>query len=489
MLKQQELGRKLGKKDYDAQVPGLRTRLLQAQAQLEQAGFPLIVLIHGADGAGKSETANTLNAWLDARYLVTRAYEPPSEDERQRPEFWRYWMWLPPSGRVGLFLGSWYTQPIVDRAYGRLGAREMLSKMDRINAFERTLSDEGALFVKLWFHVSEREQRRKFEKLESSKQTRYRVTRREWKNHERYSAFVAATEEALRQTSSGTAPWTVIESGDERYRNVTAAETILERLEHRLSSAKAPASAPPQTNVPDPVTVLDKLDLTLKLDKREYEERLSEREAELGRLSRKLRRKERSAIIAFEGWDAAGKGGAIRRLIWGLDARQYQVISVAAPSDEERAHHYLWRFWRHLPKRGRITIYDRTWYGRVLVERVEGFAREQQWRRAYSEINDFERELIDDGTILIKFWLHISREEQLRRFQAREQEPWKQHKISPEDYRNRAKSNLYEAVASEMIARNGTLEAPFTLVEAENKHYARIKVLDTVCQRLSDELD
>jgi polyphosphate kinase 2 (PPK2 family) len=212
-------------------------------------------------------------------------------------------------------------------------------------------------------------------------------------------------------------------------------------------------------------------------------------EAELGRLARKLQRKSSRAIIAFEGWDAAGKGGAIRRLIWGLDARQYQVISVAAPSDEERAHHYLWRFWRHLPKRGRITIYDRTWYGRVLVERIEGFAREEQWRRAYSEINEFERELDYDGTILIKFWLHISREEQLRRFQEREREPWKQHKISAEDYRNRAKSNLYEACASEMIARNSTPEAPFTLVEAENKHYARVKVLETVCSRLAEALD
>jgi polyphosphate:AMP phosphotransferase len=489
MLKQQELGRKLGKADYEAQVPGLRTRLLKAQAQLEAAGFPLIVLIHGADGAGKSETANTLNAWLDARYLVTRAYEPPSEDERERPEFWRYWMWLPPAGRVGLFLGSWYTQPIIERAFGRIGARQMLRAMDRINAFERTLSDEGALFVKLWFHVSEREQQRKFEKLERSKQTRYRVTKNEWRNHERYSEFVAATEEALRQTSSGTAPWTVIESGDERYRNVAAAEAILERLEHRLSMTNPASSTPPQADVPDPVTLLDKLDLTLKLDKKEYEDRLFELEAELGRLARKLQKKQRSAIIALEGWDAAGKGGAIRRLIWGLDARQYQVISVSAPSDEERAHHYLWRFWRHLPKRGRITIYDRTWYGRVLVERVEGFAREEQWRRAYSEINDFERELIGDGTILIKFWLHISREEQLKRFQEREQEPWKQHKIGAEDYRNRAKSNLYEAVASEMIARNSTLEAPFTLVEAENKHYARIKVLETVCRRLADELD
>ena len=201
-----------------------------------------------------------------------------------------------------------------------------------------------------------------------------------------------------------------------------------------------------------------------------------------------MKKRQRSAIFVFEGSDAAGKGGAIRRLVWALDARQYRIIPIAAPTDEERAHHYLWRFFRQLPRRGRITIYDRSWYGRVLVERVEGFASEESWRRAYKEINDFEHELTRDGIVLVKFWLQISPEEQLRRFQDREREPWKQHKITAEDYRNRQKTHLYEAAASEMIERNSTEYAPFTLVEAEDKHYARIKVLETVCERLERAL-
>jgi len=254
--------------------------------------------------------------------------------------------------------------------------------------------------------------------------------------------------------------------------------------------ATRPASDAPraQPDIADPETLLDRLDLSLKLEKSVYVKRMTELQGRLGELARKLRKRRRGAIFLFEGSDAAGKGGAIRRLVWALDARQYRIIPIAAPSDEERAHHYLWRFFRHLPPRGRITIYDRSWYGRVLVERVEGFAGEEAWRRAYKEINDFEQELTRDGIILVKFWLQISPEEQLRRFQAREREPWKQHKITAEDYRNRNKVHLYEAAASEMISRNSTEYAPFTLVEAEDKHYARIKVMETVCERLAAEL-
>jgi polyphosphate kinase 2 (PPK2 family) len=236
------------------------------------------------------------------------------------------------------------------------------------------------------------------------------------------------------------------------------------------------------------VTLLDSLDLTRTLEKSVYQRRMSELQGELGQLAQKLEKRKRSAIFLFEGSDAAGKGGAIRRLVWALDARQYRIIPIAAPTDEERAHHYLWRFYRHLPRRGRITIYDRSWYGRVLVERVEGFANEEAVLRAYKEINDFEEGLTRDGIILAKFWLQISPHEQLRRFHDREREPWKQHKITAEDYRNRHKTNQYETAASEMIARNSTEFAPFTLVEAEDKRYARIKVLETACERLRAEL-
>ena len=488
MLKSAELGRVLGKQDYDSALGDLRTALLKAQAELEQASFPVIVLINGADGAGKGETLNTLSEWLDARFLQTEAIGEPSEAERARPEFWRYWMSLPRSGQIGLFLGSWYTQPILDRVMGDGKTRELERALARINSFERTLADGGALFIKLWFHVSKKEQKRRLKAEASAKSTRTLVTKSNWRHHERYDEFVNVTERVLRDTSTGQAPWTVIEAADDRYRNMTAGRVVLEQIQRRLATQRESVPPQAQPEIPDPVTVLDALDLTLKLDKPSYEKRMAELQGQLGELAAKLKKRQRSAIFLFEGSDAAGKGGAIRRLVWALDARQYRIIPIAAPSDEERAHHYLWRFFRQLPRRGRITIYDRSWYGRVLVERVEGFANEESVRRAYKEINEFEHELTRDGIVLVKFWLQISPEEQLRRFQAREREPWKQHKITAEDYRNRQKTHQYEAAAAEMIDRNSTEYAPFTLVEAEDKHYARIKVLETVCERLARAL-
>jgi AMP-polyphosphate phosphotransferase len=488
MLKSAEQGRVLSKQDYDAALGDLRSSLLKAQAELEQASFPVIVLINGADGAGKAETLNTLSEWLDARFLHTEAYGEPTEAERARPEFWRYWMSLPRAGQIGLFLGSWYTWPILERVMGSGKPRAFDKTLARINAFERTLADSGTLFIKLWFHVSKKEQKRRLKAEESAKSTRLLVSKTNWQRHERYQEFVSVTERALRDTSTGHAPWTVIESGDDRYRNMTAGRTVLEQIQHRLASHRVSEPPQPQPEIANPATLLDGLDLSLKLDKPVYEKRMAELQGALGELARKLQKRERSAIFLFEGSDAAGKGGAIRRLVWALDARQYRIIPIAAPTDEERAHHYLWRFFRQLPRRGRITIYDRSWYGRVLVERVEGFASEQNWRRAYKEINEFEHELTRDGIVLVKFWLQISPEEQLRRFQDREREPWKQHKITAEDYRNRRKTHQYEAAAAEMIERNSTDYAPFALVEAENKHYARIKVLETVCQRLERAL-
>jgi AMP-polyphosphate phosphotransferase len=489
MLKSAELGRTLSKQDYEAALGDLRTSLLKAQAELEQANFPVIVLINGADGAGKGETLNTLSEWLDARFLHTEAYGKRTEAERARPEFWRYWMTLPRAGQIGLFLGSWYSQPILDRVMRGGKPRALERALARINSFERTLADDGALFIKLWFHVSKKDQRQRLKAEERATNTRLLVSKSNWQHHERYDEFVSVTERALRDTSTGYAPWTVIESADDRYRNITAGRTILEHIQRRLALPRVAAPAPqPLPEIPNPVTLLDQLDLSLKLDKPTYEKRMAELQGELGELARKMRRRERSAIFVFEGSDAAGKGGAIRRLVWALDARQYRIIPIAAPTDEERAHHYLWRFFRQLPRRGRFTIYDRSWYGRVLVERIEGFASEEAWNRAYKEINEFEHELTRDGIVLVKFWLQISSEEQLRRFQDREREPWKQHKITAEDYRNRLKTNQYEAAAAEMIDRNSTEYAPFTLVEAEDKYFARIKVLETVCERLGRAL-
>ena len=488
MLKVVELGRTLSKEQYEAVLPGLRAALLDAQARLRDAGFSVVVLVNGADGSGKSETVNALHEWFDARFLVSQSYAEPTEEERAHPEYWRYWLWLPPAGRIGVFSGSWYTRPILDRVSGKLTDAMLVERTLRINSFERTLFDDGTLIVKLWFHIGKKAQRRRFKQLESDKATRYRVSRADWKNHERYAAFVKVAEDVISRTSSGCVPWHMIDAEDARHRDVAAARLLLEALESRLAQQSPPQKAARLPQIDDPITLLDKLDLTQSLSKQDYDAQVLRLQSRLNLLVRKLQKRGKSALLVFEGPDAAGKGGAIRRITWALDARSYRVIPVAAPTDEERAHHYLWRFWRYLPRRGRVTIFDRSWYGRVLVERVEGFANEGEWRRAYQEINEFERELTSSGVILVKIWLHISGEEQLRRFEERKLDPAKRYKITDEDYRNRQQANQYEAAAAEMIARCSPPNAPFTLVEANDKHFARVKVLKAVCEQLESGL-
>jgi AMP-polyphosphate phosphotransferase len=487
MFESAELGRKVSKDDYEAALPELRTALLKAQTELEDEKFSVVVLVNGLALTG-SDTVNRLHEWLDTRYVATEAWSPPSEDERERPEFWRYWSWLPRAGRIGIFLGSWYTRPLLDRIEGRSSAAEFERDLARIAAFERTLVEGGTLFVKLWLHVGKKELERRLRDLHEAPAKRHRITKYDLRQAAHYSKFRRLAEQAVRETSSGEAPWTVIEAQDDRYRNLTAARQLLADLQERLRGAPASRRIEPPAPIDDPATILDTLDFSKRVQDKEYEARMPLLQAELGRLASKLARRKKSAIFVFEGQDAAGKGGAIRRVIRALDAAQYRVIPIAAPTEEERAHHYLWRFWRHLPRRGHVTIYDRSWYGRVLVERVEAFATREEWSRAYKEINDFERELTDAGIVLVKFWLQVTSEEQLRRFQEREREPWKQHKITAEDYRNREKANNYELAAAEMLTRNSTEYAPFTLVPADDKRGARLTVLETICRRLRETL-
>ncbi|RQW82021.1 MAG: polyphosphate:AMP phosphotransferase, partial [Geobacter sp.] len=238
----------------------------------------------------------------------------------------------------------------------------------------------------------------------------------------------------------------------------------------------------------DTLSVLNRLDLSQKMGKKKYEEALEKYQGKLNLLTREAAFRKISVVLVFEGLDAAGKGSTIRRITAGLDARYYRVIPTAAPTDEERAQPYLWRFWRYLPRLGHFAIFDRSWYGRVLVERVEGFCSPADWMRAYGEINDFEEQLIRNRTIVLKFWLHISREEQLRRFKERENTAFKSFKITPEDWRNREKWEQYEHAVCDMIDRTGTEVSPWTLVEADDKQHARIKVLKTLCERIEKEL-
>ena len=234
---------------------------------------------------------------------------------------------------------------------------------------------------------------------------------------------------------------------------------------------------------------LSRLDLTLKLSDEIYDRKLPELQTRLHKLQAACLKREVASVVVFEGWDAAGKGGAIRRLTPTLDPRAFEVVPIAAPQGEESEHHYLWRFWRHVPRAGAMAIFDRSWYGRVLVERVEGYCAPAEWRRAYDEIAEFERELATSGAVVVKYWLHISKEEQLRRFRDRSAERIKRYKIGPEDWRNRKKWSAYEAAIDEMVRRTDRPGARWTLVEAEDKRYARIKILETLLEALEAGLE
>ena len=492
MFESAEIGHEIDKARFKREEPKLRHKLLDLQYRLlEKPDFPLLILVNGVDGAGKGETVNLLNEWMDPRHIQTHAFGEVSDYERAFPEMWRYWQVLPPKGRIGVLFGSWYTQPILDRVAGRSKRAEFELRLERIRLFERMLVAEGASILKLWFHLSKPAQKKRLKELSSRKETAWRVSKQDWRHFERYDAFVDVSEDALRETSTGEAPWHVIEGSDHEYRSLTAGKLVQSTLELRLKG-KHPAltpAAPPAVPPIDGKTLLASFDYSRKLERDEYDKRLARAQARLALLTRSRRMRDRSLVIVFEGMDAAGKGSTIRRITHALDARFYRVIPVAAPTEEERAQPYLWRFWRSVPPHGRATIFDRSWYGRVLVERVENFCSEAAWMRGYHEINDFEEQLAAAGAIVVKFWLAVSAREQLRRFKAREDTPYKRHKITPEDWRNRKKWPAYERAVEDMVERTSTDVAPWHIVASDDKPFARVEVVETLVERLGAALD
>ena len=491
MFESAEIGHKLEKSEYKREEPKLRQELLKAQyALLDNGKFPVIILVNGVDGAGKGETVNLFNEWMDPRHIHTRAFGAMEDAEREHPEMWRFWRALPPRGRIGILFGSWYTDPILKRVMGHEKRAQFEHRLERIRHFERMLAAEGALVLKLWFHLSKPAQKKRFKELLSSKKTAWRVGAGDWERFKHYDEFVDVCEDALRETSTGEAPWHVIEGSDAAYRSLTAGKLLLEALNARLKGGAprvAPAAPPPKPAI-DRKNVLNSLDYKRTLKPKEYDKRLEKAQARLNQLTRARKMGERSLVMVFEGMDAAGKGSTIRRVTRAMDARYYRVIPIAAPSDEERAQPYLWRFWRHIPGHGAAVIFDRSWYGRVLVERVEGFCSEADWMRAYHEINDFEEQIADAGGIVAKFWMAVTPQEQLRRFKEREKIAYKRFKITDEDWRNRKKWPHYERAICDMIERTSTEVGPWNLVAANDKLLARVTVIERLCDHIESKL-
>ena len=491
MFESAELGHEVSKEVYEAEVPKLREALLDAQYDLRDAkDFPVLVIIAGIETAGKSETVQTLNEWMDPRFIQTHGFLLPTGEEAERPSMYRFWRALPPKGSIGIFFGSWYSLPMLARVFGRTDDDALRESIAEIRHLERMLHNEGVLVLKFWLHVTKREQNKRLRRLEKDPDTRWRVTKAHKLLAERHDQAVAIAETMIRETSTGEAPWIVVDGSDHRYRTLTVGKLLLDAVRRRLDqpvAAELVTAAPVVAQV-DNVKLLRDLDLSQQLAKDDYQKQIEKHQQRFGRAVRSKKFRKRSLILAFEGSDAAGKGGAIRRVTGALDARLYQVVPIAAPTEEERAQPYLWRFWRHVPGHQGITIFDRTWYGRVLVERVEGFCGEADWMRAYDEINEFEEQLVESGAVICKFWLQIGKDKQLRRFQEREQTGFKRFKITPEDWRNREKWEAYEQAVADMVDRTSTRLAPWTLVEANDKYFARVKVLRTVARALDEAL-
>ena len=484
MFESAEIGHSIDKETYEKEVAVLREALLEAQYELkQQARFPVIVLINGIEGAGKGETVKLLNEWMDPRLIRVESFLLPTDEELSRPPQWRFWRRLPPKGTTGIFFGNWYSQMLYARVTGEIKDSQLDGLINDAERFERMYSDEGALIFKFWFHLSKKQLKERLKALENDPTRSWQLSDVDWKQSEVYDKFVRYGERVLRRTSRDYAPWYVVEGSDERYRSLTVGRTILESLQAALKRKDRPTPQPhaaPLVSSLDNKGLLDALDLSLKLDKDQYKEQLAKEQARLATLMRDKRFRSHSLIAVFEGNDAAGKGGAIHRVTDALDPRQYRIVPIAAPTEEERAQPYLWRFWRHIPARRQFTIFDRSWYGRVLVERVEGFATDADWLRAYAEINDFEEQLVDYGIVLVKFWLSIDQDTQLERFKERESIPFKRFKITEEDWRNRDKWDQYVDAVGDMVDRTSTEIAPWTLIEANDKRYARVKVLKTI---------
>lgn len=493
MLEKIDLSKKMEKKEYKKHMDSLSVKLGILQRECKNLKIPVIIVFEGFGAAGKGTLISQLIRPLDPRGFSVHAINGESEEEKMRPFLWRYWTKTPEKGRMAIFDRSWYRRVLIDRFDGKTDEGQLSHAYEEINDFEENLVTGGNVMIKLFLDITKKEQKKRFEKLMANKETAWRVSKGDLKRNKHFDEYKVMIEEMLQKTDTDYAPWTIIEAMDREYAVVKALQTVANALEDKIASArrereqKKKETADAERKVYKSST-LSSVDLSLSYTREEYKEKLQKLQERLKVLHSDLYRKRIPVVLGFEGWDAGGKGGAIKRLTECMDPRGYEVHPTAAPNDIEKAHHYLWRFWQGMPKDGHVAIFDRTWYGRVMVERIEGFCTREEWKRAYKEINGMEAHLANSGAIVLKFWMQIDKEEQERRFKERMATPEKQWKITEEDWRNREKWDLYEEAVDEMLIRTSTTYAPWMIVEGNCKYYARIKVLQTVVEAIEARL-
>ena len=499
MLEKIDLTKKMGKKEFKQTMEELSAKLGTLQRECRNLKIPVIIVFEGFGAAGKGTLINQLIQPLDPRGFNVYAINGESDEEQLRPFLWRFWTKTPENGRIAIFDRSWYRRVLIDRFDKVTTEKQLGHAYNEIVSFEQQLTDGGNVMIKFFLDITKKEQKKRFDKMLESKETAWKVSKGDLKRNKNFEEYKMMNEEMLQKTDTDFAPWTIIEAMDREYAVVKIITTVVNCLEKRVANQKElERLAREEEKLENKDTdesktgfhssVLSSVDLSLTYTKEEYKERLDDLQKKLALLHSELYRRRIPVILGFEGWDAGGKGGAIKRVTQCLDPRGYEVNPTAAPNDIEKAHHYLWRFWQTFPKAGHIALYDRTWYGRVMVERIEGFCSTQEWKRAYKEINDLEATLAHSGAVVLKFWMQIDKEEQERRFKERMENPEKQWKITDEDWRNREKWDDYEAAVDEMLIRTSTTYAPWIIVEGNCKYYARIKVLETIVKALESRI-
>lgn len=477
--------------DRKARAKQLQEELSALQLRMKEKKLPVIILFEGWGASGKGTLIADTIKLLDPRFFKVVSVLKATEQERRYPPMKRYFDMIPEYGKLLIMDRSWYRELAAARIEDGISEKEYQRRVGAVNTFERQLSDDGCLIIKIFLHISAAEQKKRFEKLEESSATKWRVTDQDKHQHKHYRDYYDRFEDMLARTNTEASQWNIIDSTDKQSARCCLFEIITERIKAAL---EAEPCLPPECDVSklfrlEPTPLLSEVRLDDKtVSDEEYEKRLKDARRELAKLHGKIYKLKIPVVIAFEGWDAAGKGGAIKRIGSALDPRGYEAVPVAAPDAAEKARHYLWRFWTRLPKSGHITIFDRSWYGRVMVERLEGFTPPERCAMAYREINEFEGELSDCGVVVMKFWMQIDKDEQLRRFTDRMNTPEKRWKITDEDWRNREKWDLYETAIDEMIQKTSTVKAPWMIVEGNDKKFARLKVLETVIARLKEEI-
>ncbi len=489
MLQEWNKGVKPSEDELTQRLQEARSKLAAKQILVKEKKLPVLVLLEGWGAAGKGSVLGKLIRNLDPRFFKVAVMEEPTKDELRRPFLYRHFIRIPEAGQFVFFDGGWMDEVTRQYLHGEMIKDTYKKRIVSINRFERQLTDNGYLVMKFFFDIDEKEQKKRIDSLLDNKNTKWRVTEADLWQNQNYDRCREVYQRYLEETNRSNAPWYLIDSKNKKWAELQMLEILLKGIDTALMNA---SKAVPVLQNPFPLDPIPRLsDISLKdkvLTDEEYQLQLKACQKKLRELHNKLYRKRIPVILAYEGWDAAGKGGNIKRIASALDPRGYEVQPIASPEPHEKARHYLWRFWNRLPKDGHITIFDRTWYGRVMVERLEGFCSENDWQRAYNEINEFEKELADWGGVVIKFWVQIDKDTQLERFTLRQNTPEKQWKITDEDWRNREKWDLYEEAVNEMLQKTNTPFAPWYVLESNDKKYARIKALKTVIKEIEKRL-